>query len=71
MSDKLPISVFIVARDEADRIARTIESVRDRVDEVIVIDSGSRDDWWLNLDAGEAIMPATSVNRPQLEPAPA
>ncbi len=44
MSDLLPISVFIIALDEADRIARTIESVRDWVDEVIVIDSGSTDD---------------------------
>ncbi len=44
MSDKLPISVFIIARNEADRIALTICSVRDWVDEVIVIDSGSADD---------------------------
>lgn len=42
--EKLPLSVFIIARDEADRIARTIESVRGWVDEVIVIDSGSTDD---------------------------
>lgn len=42
--NKLPISVFIIARDEADRIGRAIESVRDWVDEVIVIDSGSEDD---------------------------
>lgn len=40
----LPISVFIIAKDEADRIARTIDSVKELVDEVIVIDSGSRDD---------------------------
>ena len=40
----LPISVFIIAKDEADRIPLTIESVRDWVDEVIVIDSGSADD---------------------------
>ncbi len=44
MSDKLPISVFIIARNEADRIPLTIRSVRDWVDEVIVIDSGSTDD---------------------------
>ena len=42
--DKLPISVFIIAKNEADRIARTIESVRDWAGEVIVIDSGSEDD---------------------------
>ncbi len=44
MADRLPISVFIIARDEADRIPLAIESVRDWVDEVIVVDSGSEDD---------------------------
>jgi glycosyltransferase involved in cell wall biosynthesis len=43
MSVKLPISVFIIARNEADRIGVTIKSVIDWVDEVIVIDSGSED----------------------------
>jgi glycosyltransferase involved in cell wall biosynthesis len=42
--NKLPISVFIIARNEADRIPLAIESVRDWVDEVHVIDSGSDDD---------------------------
>jgi glycosyltransferase involved in cell wall biosynthesis len=40
---KLPLSVFIIAKDEADRITKPILSVRDWVDEVIVIDSGSSD----------------------------
>lgn len=40
----LPLSVFIIAKNEADRIPHTIRSVRDWVDEVIVIDSGSADD---------------------------
>ncbi len=40
---RLPISCFIIACDEADRIGRTIASVRDWVDEVVVIDSGSKD----------------------------
>ncbi len=44
MIDKLPISAFLIAHDEADRIALAIHSVREWVDEVIVIDSGSRDD---------------------------
>ena len=44
MTDRLPLSVFIIARDEADRIDRPIRSVIDWVDEVIVIDSGSTDD---------------------------
>lgn len=43
MQQKLPISVFIIARNEADRIAAPIRSVRDWVDEVLVIDSGSTD----------------------------
>jgi glycosyltransferase involved in cell wall biosynthesis len=41
---RLPISVFIIARDEADRIPLAIASVRDWADEVHVIDSGSQDD---------------------------
>ncbi|NWG86110.1 MAG: glycosyltransferase family 2 protein [Hydrogenophilaceae bacterium] len=43
MPDKLPISVFIIAKNEADRIPAAIQSVRDWVDEVVVIDSGSED----------------------------
>ena len=43
MNNKLPISCFIIAQDEADRITNTIESVIEIVDEVIVIDSGSTD----------------------------
>ena len=44
MSDRLPISVFIIAKNEADRIPVAIRAVRDWADEVIVIDSGSEDD---------------------------
>jgi glycosyltransferase involved in cell wall biosynthesis len=40
---RLPISCFIIAKNEADRIARTIQSVNGWIDEVIVIDSGSTD----------------------------
>lgn len=40
---KLPLSVFIIAKNEEDRIFHTINSVIDWVDEVIVIDSGSTD----------------------------
>lgn len=40
---KLPVSVFIIAVDEGDRITHTIESVREWVDEMIVVDSGSKD----------------------------
>jgi glycosyltransferase involved in cell wall biosynthesis len=41
---KIPLSVFIIAKNEADRIPLVIRAVRDWVDEVIVIDSGSADD---------------------------
>lgn len=39
-----PISAFLIAKNEADRIPSAIQSVHDWVDEVIVIDSGSEDD---------------------------
>lgn len=39
----IPISCFIITKNEADRIARTIRAVKDLVDEVVVIDSGSTD----------------------------
>ena len=43
MNNKLPISCFIIAKNEADRITKTIKSVEGLVDEIIVIDSGSTD----------------------------
>lgn len=42
--NRLPVSVFIIAKNESDRIPVAIRSVRDWVEEVIVIDSGSEDD---------------------------
>ena len=39
----LSVSVFIITLDEEDRIQKAIESVISWVDEVIVIDSGSKD----------------------------
>ncbi len=39
----LPISCFIIAKNEADRIGRTLASVRELADEIVVIDSGSTD----------------------------
>lgn len=39
----LPLSIFIIARDEADRIGRTIDAVRHLTDDLVVIDSGSTD----------------------------
>ncbi len=38
------ISAFIIAKNEAARIARSINSVKDIVHEIIVVDSGSTDD---------------------------
>ena len=40
---QLPISVYIIARNEADRIGRTIAAVADLAAEIIVVDSGSTD----------------------------
>lgn len=39
-----PVSCFIIAVNEADRIARTIASVKPIAAEIVVIDSGSTDD---------------------------
>ncbi|MBN8726905.1 MAG: glycosyltransferase family 2 protein [Xanthomonadales bacterium] len=38
------LSVFIIALNEADRIATALESVKMLADEIIVVDSGSTDD---------------------------
>jgi len=42
--NKLPISAYIIAFNEADRITVPINSVKDWVDEIVVVDSGSSDD---------------------------
>jgi glycosyltransferase involved in cell wall biosynthesis len=39
----LPLSIFIIAFNEADRIGATIRAVRDLTDDLIVVDSGSTD----------------------------
>src|SRR5256885_10385490 len=56
---RLPISAFIIAKNEADRIGRAILSVRDWVDEVIVIDSGSADD---TVKVAESLGARTTFN---------
>ncbi len=43
MSTRLPVSAFIITKNEEDRILLAINSVKDWVDEVIVVDSGSKD----------------------------
>lgn len=39
----LPLSIFIVARNEADRIGPTLEAIRSLTDDLVLIDSGSDD----------------------------
>jgi glycosyltransferase involved in cell wall biosynthesis len=41
---KTPLSCCIITRNEADRIGRTLDSVKGLCDEIVVIDSGSTDD---------------------------
>jgi glycosyltransferase involved in cell wall biosynthesis len=40
---KLPLSVFIITKNEEDRISRIINAVKNIADEILVIDSGSTD----------------------------
>ena len=40
---RVRLSCCIIARDEADRLARCIEAVKGLADEVVVVDSGSTD----------------------------
>ena len=39
----LPLSVFIICKNEVDRIGATIRAVRDLTDDLVVVDSGSTD----------------------------
>lgn len=40
----LPLSIFIIARDEADRIGATIRAARGLTDDLVVVDCGSQDE---------------------------
>lgn len=40
---RLSLSVFIIARNEADRLGATIRAVRELADDIVVVDSGSTD----------------------------
>ncbi len=41
---RIPVSAFIIARDEAERLPATLESLRSLVDEIVVVEWGSTDD---------------------------
>ncbi|MCP8937022.1 glycosyltransferase family 2 protein [Alsobacter sp. SYSU M60028] len=56
----LPLSVFIICRNEADRIGPTIEAVRAISDDIVVIDSGSTD----GTQAVAAALGARVIERP-------
>ncbi|WP_319775452.1 glycosyltransferase family 2 protein [Breoghania sp.] len=40
----IPLSIFIITRNEADRLGATLEAVRDLSDDIVVVDSGSDDE---------------------------
>jgi glycosyltransferase involved in cell wall biosynthesis len=41
---RVPLSVTIIAKDEADRIGRCIVAIKSIADDIVVVDSGSKDD---------------------------
>lgn len=43
LSQPLPLSIFVIAKNEADRIGATLRSARPLTDDLLVIDSGSID----------------------------
>ena len=54
---KTPLSVFIITKNEADRIADVINAVKQIADEVLVIDSGSTDNTCeVSAQAGAKVM---------------
>ena len=42
-ASSLPVSIFLIARNEADRIGRTLAAVQGLSDDLLVVDSGSTD----------------------------
>ena len=43
MTDTLPLSVFVIAKNEVDRLGDTLRAVRELTDDLVVVDSGSTD----------------------------
>jgi glycosyltransferase involved in cell wall biosynthesis len=41
---RLPISAFVIAKDESERLPACLDSLRELVDEIVVVEWGSRDD---------------------------
>ena len=42
--NRIPLSIFIITKNEADRIGATLDAVRDLSHDIVVVDSGSDDD---------------------------
>lgn len=40
---RLPLSIFLIAKNEADRLPQTLRAVRDLSEDIVVVDSGSTD----------------------------
>lgn len=40
---QIPVSCFIITKNEADRLPRALASIQDLMDEIVVVDSGSSD----------------------------
>jgi glycosyltransferase involved in cell wall biosynthesis len=54
---KIPLSVFIITKNEADRILSVINAVKEIADEILVIDSGSDDETCkIAMNAGAKVM---------------
>lgn len=56
---KLPLSVFIITKNEGDRVGRAIRSVQGLSDDIVVVDSGSTDD---TMQVAEALGARVSFN---------
>jgi glycosyltransferase involved in cell wall biosynthesis len=59
--NRLELSIFLIVRNEADRLPRTLEAVRDLADEIILVDSGSTDE---TVDVARGFGAAVFVNAP-------